>query len=189
MPNPTKPTKKTTSTRCKEAAASAIHDARERSLHALTNPDVRQSEAEGLDMHGARRSVRLGRRLALAAVGALASTVATPAFAANKLFATGLMIYSANVSVVTSCKITNYGKKAATIVTVSIANGGGPIAATSDTCTTAPLQPGTACTFGGPGNSVQGGGAASVKGSLKELRGNCTLIDTLGHAVQFDQMR
>jgi hypothetical protein len=141
-------------------------------------------------MHSATGSMRLARGLFVAGVGvAFSLIVANPALAANKVFATGLMAFSGSVNVVTSCKITNYGKKAATIVTVSIVNTGGPIAATADSCTTAPLEPGTACSFSGPANSVQGGGTATVKGGTKELRGNCTLHDALGNAVQFDQMR
>jgi hypothetical protein len=114
---------------------------------------------------------------------------ADSAAAGTKPFATGLMIYNSSVNVVTSCNITNVGKKPVTVASVLIANQGGGIAATFDGCTTAPLAPGAACLFSGDSGSVQGGGIVQVKGNTSNLRGNCSLLDPGGTAVQFAPLR
>lgn len=104
--------------------------------------------------------------------------VATPATAGDKPFATGLMLYSGSVIVTTGCRITNVGKKSVIVTSTAIQNNNGTtIPTSSDTCVGTPLAAGGVCQFSGSAG-VYGGGIAMVKGSTKNLRGNCGLFDS-----------
>jgi len=104
--------------------------------------------------------------------------VPVPATAGDKPFATGLMSYSGSVTVTTGCRITNVGKKSVIVTSTAIQNYNGTTVPTSfDNCVGTPLAAGGVCQFFGSAG-VYGGGIAMVKGSTKNLRGNCGLFDS-----------
>ncbi len=103
------------------------------------------------------------------------------ALAADTTFGTGSLLHSGSVTVTSLCAIHNAGTKPVTIRSVGIPFytisplGTQPAIPGSDSCTTAPLEPDNTCRFSTT-LGVYGGGIAKVKGSTKNLRGECTLI-------------
>jgi hypothetical protein len=107
--------------------------------------------------------------------------VATPALAADTPFSSGVLFYS-NVpgDVDTLCFIYNAGTKPVTITSVGLLPAPSDVTGTlakSGDCLTAPLAPDTSCSWGGTRHTIYGGGVARVRGSTKNLRGTCSLIN------------
>jgi hypothetical protein len=92
----------------------------------------------------------------------------------------------------TTCYIHNAGTKPVTIRSVGIPffnDTLGTQPASTDTCTDAPLAADRTCSFTTT-IGVYGGGIAKVKGSTKNLRGECTLYqNTTGLSVITVPMR
>lgn len=129
----------------------------------------------------------------LALAFALFLSTGGSALAADTTFGTGSLLHSGSVVVTCLCAIHNAGTKPVTILSVGIPPyTPGPLGtqpAISDSCTTAPLAPDNTCRFS-TSLGVYGGGIAKVKGSTKNLRGECTLInDTTGLSVMTVPMR
>jgi hypothetical protein len=115
----------------------------------------------------------------LALAFALFLSTGGSALAADTTFGTGSLLHSGSVVVTCLCAIHNAGTKPVTIRSVGIPPytvGNTSQPAISDSCTTAPLAPDNTCRFS-TSLGVYGGGIAKVKGSTKNLRGECTLID------------
>jgi hypothetical protein len=128
-------------------------------------------------------------RIAGVLLGALTLTLSAPARAGDKPLSSGIMIPFNSGSVTTTCSLLNVGAKPITIVSTAVYTGpAGETVAASDDCTQDPVPAMTACSFGG-GSGVYGGGIAFVKGSPKNLRGNCRLTDEAGIVLQILPMR
>ena len=128
----------------------------------------------------------------LALAFALFLSTSGSALAADTTFGTGSLLHSGSVVVTCFCAIHNAGTKPVTIRSVGIpfySSSMGTQPASSDSCTDAPLEPDRTCRFT-TSLGVYGGGIAKVKGSTKNLRGECTLInDATGLSVMTVPMR
>lgn len=124
-------------------------------------------------------------RLALVAVG-VALGLAGVAEAGGKIISTGIMSAGNATLATTNCLILNLGTKPVTFASPVVY--GGPLGQssppTTDTCTSTPLAPNTACSISRSESGVFGGATIVVaKGSPKNLRALCRLLDGSGTAV------
>lgn len=129
--------------------------------------------------------------LGLAAFGSPSDAIAA---SPGKLISSG-PLYSggSGPSSSTICFLTNLGTKPVTVRSVSmIGNPGAPGSVAfppeNETCTAAPIIPGSGCFFRG-GSGVFGGGSARIVGNLKDIRATCNLVNDANVTIQSAPMR
>lgn len=116
--------------------------------------------------------MRLAILLSLLPAVALAGELSSP------------LVFSTN-AVRIDCVITNVGDRAVEIVSGITRNFQGADV-TDDDCPQS-LAPRTSCAFGG--NALNGWGRAEVKGSVKDVRGQCQLNDANDRVLATVEMR